>query len=136
MIGQVREALELEGTETNFSMLKQRRAALEEKIELLRHLDEEILTEDNFTEEIEQADTYRGKLQLAIIDIDAAILSATPPPEPYGAGSEMRRRSTSIHSEDHRSSHAHGGEPLTRESSPTSSLTGSIPSSPAGHRGP
>ena len=138
MIGQVREALEPEGAETNLSMLKQRRAALEEKMELLRRLDEEILDalteEDDFTDEIEQADDYRGKLQMAIIDIDAAILSATTPPEPYGAGDETRHRSISVRSEEHHSSRAHG--PLSRESSPTPSLTGSLPLSPIGRRGP
>ena len=47
MVGQVDEALEM--TETNLSMLRQKRAALEEKLELLRQLDEEII--DALTEE-------------------------------------------------------------------------------------
>ena len=144
MIGQIEEALEV--TETNLSMLRQKRTALEEKLELLRQLDEEIMDalteEDDFTEEIEQADAYRGKIQLAIIDIDAAILSATTPSESYGAGKGISRRSTPVLCDN--SSHANGagGEPFTRESSPTSSGTGSSsiplspPSSPPGRRGP
>ena len=41
MIGQAYEALE--DAETNLSKLKQQRVALEEKMELLRRLDEEII---------------------------------------------------------------------------------------------
>ena len=93
MIGQIEEALEV--TETNLSMLRQKRTALEEKLELLQQLDEEIIDalteEDDFTEEIEQADAYRGKILLAIIDIDAAILSATTPSESYRAGKGISR---------------------------------------------
>ena len=80
MIGQADEALK--ETEINFSKLKQQKKALEEKLNVLRRFDQEILdslTEDeDYVEEIEQADACCGKLQLATIDLETALLDKPP----------------------------------------------------------
>jgi len=79
MIGQVYEALV--ETEINLSKLKQQKTVIEEKMNLCCL--EEILgsptEEEEIVEEIEQADAYHGKLQLAVIDLDTAL--ADKPPE-------------------------------------------------------
>ena len=77
MIGQIYEALE--GAEINLSRLRHQKEGLEEKLIHLQRLDLEILDllaeDDDFTEEIEQADACKGKLQLAIIDLEAAVVA-------------------------------------------------------------
>ena len=61
----------------NHSKLKQsHQEALTGKLEVLNKLDSEILElldEDELADEIEQADTFTDKIQLAIIDIDQAL---------------------------------------------------------------
>ena len=60
----------------NHSKLKQPHQALTGKLEVLNKLDSEILElldEDELADEIEQADTFTDKIQLAIIDIDQAL---------------------------------------------------------------
>ena len=60
----------------NHSKLKQSHQALTGKLEVLNKLDSEILElldEDELADEIEQADMFTDKIQLAIIDIDQAL---------------------------------------------------------------
>ncbi len=76
MLGQVYEALG--EAEINLAKLRQQRAALEKNVGTLQGLDREVLDalveEAEIVEEIEQSDAWRGKLQLAIVELETAIL--------------------------------------------------------------
>ena len=70
-ISQVYEALL--DSEANSSKLGQQHLTLSKKLDVLKKLDEDILNailEDNLEDEIEQADSFRDKIHLAIINID------------------------------------------------------------------
>ena len=73
-ISQVYEAL-LE-SEANSSKLGQQRLTLAEKLDVLKKLDKDILNaiaEDNLEDKIEQADSFRDKIHLAINYIDKVL---------------------------------------------------------------
>ena len=73
-ISQVYEALL--DSEANTSKLGQQRLTLAEKLDVLKKLDEDILNvivEDDLEDEIEQADSFRDNIHLAIIDIDKVL---------------------------------------------------------------
>ena len=75
MITQSKEMLD-SGEELSAAKLKQKRQALEQKLELLLKLDAEIveiIDEDVLDEEIEQADIIREKTEL---DLDSALYAA------------------------------------------------------------
>ena len=78
----------LKEREANGPKLKQQETSLKEKLDTLRALDAEILNllsdEEDIGNEIEQADTYREKVQLALCDIQAVLKTTTslPPLEP------------------------------------------------------
>lgn len=108
-ISQVYEVIEATtGRETDLTKLQQCKLALEEKLEIVKQFDVEILNlvqEDKVEAEIEQADVFKEKLQRAIIDADNAIrlrrpvalstvpavrtptLSSSPPPPPVSTHS-------------------------------------------------
>ena len=78
MITQSKEMLD-SGEELSVAKLKQKRQALEQKLELLLKLDAEIveiIDEDVLDEEIEQADIVREKIELAIVDLGSALDAA------------------------------------------------------------
>ena len=63
-------------SEANSSKLGQQRLTLAKKLDVFKKLDEDILNtivEDNLEDEIEQADSFRDKIHLAIIDIDKVL---------------------------------------------------------------
>ena len=71
----------LESTEQpNLARLRQQKQSLSGKLETLSKLDDELtelVDEDELDNEISQADQYREKIQMAIIDIDQALRKCT-----------------------------------------------------------
>ena len=75
-IAQAQVMMEGESGEATVAKLKQKRQALNGKAELLNKVDGEIaevVEEDNLGDEIEQADEVHERIELAIIDLDAAL---------------------------------------------------------------
>ena len=77
MIGKIYEVMEsTDEVEAIITKLKQCKLALQEKIETVKSLDEEILElvdDDDVENEIEQADTFKERVQRAIIDSTRAL---------------------------------------------------------------
>ena len=79
MIDAAGELLSLEGR-AEPAKLRQRREALAAKAEVLRKLDEEMVEEiheDDLEGEIESADAFRERIELAIIELDGALKATT-----------------------------------------------------------
>lgn len=109
MTGQLYEAME--NVETNLPKLRQLATALEEKMSTLQKLDQEILDsldeEEEIVEEIEHADEVRGKLQLAIVELETAMADKSSPfvrPENPGIETRTRHRNASVISSESRRS--------------------------------
>ena len=88
-ITQIYEALEsTTGIETNLTKLTQCKLALEEKLEIVKHFDSEILelvSEDKVESEIEQADVFGERVQRAVIDANNAISTQDKSTDPTPA---------------------------------------------------
>ena len=85
-ISQIYETIEsTENPESTLTKLKQCKMALEEKLEVVKRCDEEILEltrEDDVENEIEQADVFKEKVQRAVIDVTNAITTKETPTAP------------------------------------------------------
>jgi len=83
MIGQVREVIELStDRETVITRLKQYKRSLEEKLETIKQLDEtilELVSDEEINDEIEQADVFRERVQMTILEATAGIESRGTP---------------------------------------------------------
>ena len=126
MIDQVREMLS-SGEGLNAAKLKQKKQALQAKTELLNKLDEEIVEmvpEDGLDEEVEQADSVRKRIELAIIDLNSALDGTADKPRrrsPTHSGSDERERSPPIHDDESHNSPTDGSHRTSRETTPTDS---------------
>lgn len=98
IISQVYENMECsDDLERKLSKARQQDNALKEKLQVLRTLDNEILeltdiADDDVVDEIQKADEYAEKLQLALIDLERVLKeSKSRPSSPGGRQSESRQ---------------------------------------------
>ena len=144
MITQSKEMLD-SGEELSAAKLKQKRQALEQKLELLLKLDAEIveiIDEDVLDEEIEQADIVREKIELAIVDLDSALDAAAATSKKHepsathsaGTGERTDSRADLVPPSEGETGAGHDSHGATPTSSPVSTPTHSRATSPTHSR--
>ena len=144
MITQSKEMLD-SGEELSAAKLKQKRQALEQKLELLLKLDAEIveiIDEDVLDEEIGQADIVREKIELAIVDLDSVLDAAAATSKKHepsatlsvGTGERTDSRSDPVPPLEGETGTGHDSHGATPTSSPGPTPTHSQATSPTHSR--